>query len=329
MTNVGLQVTVVAPEFIDDGGLLEVPGIELRKSPVAGMAGGLVAAPTRWAAVMAALRRGSHRSFCDAWLCHWWPTAFALSPGRASAVVLHGSDVDLLERLPRPLSYGVTRWLARRPVTAVAGHLAERFDSRLGRTHTSVTPLGADAAAGDLPPAKHDALPREIKRWLSSTGPRVLTVARNAPGKGLDVAREAARQIPDVRWLILDGRPPVDPDVVMWLVAAANLVVVPSQQGGGLPSEGCPYIIRQALACGTALLGGPNRAVVQALTQAGQPSVSSARPLALAKAVHQATIASEMVRLSRLSTKAGESTHWTRALVPWLDVLEDASCQRR
>ncbi len=229
----GASVAVAAPEFSGDGGLLASESIELVSSPVSGQGGGLVDNKAGWLPTLRALRSAALRvGNCDVWIAHWWPTVAALPLSQRAVVALHGSDVDLLDRMPSWVARSVAKGVASRAtVVGVAPHLAYRFNATLGRSEALVCPLGAE------PPATM-AVPDVASQWRESAKPRVLTVARDAPGKGLSRARQAASMVDEVSWLIADGQPPLSPNEVWALVAAADLLVVPSEDGPNQPREG-------------------------------------------------------------------------------------------
>lgn len=291
------RVDAVVPEWSVDGGCLPRPGVGLVRAPVLGSGRSLRGTPLRGAYVLGALWRAARGTDATHWLCHWWPTLLAAPPSRRArrVVCLHGSDVDLLERLPRMAA----RQLARSAtLVAVAEGLARRVSAR-SRAQVHVLALGA-RVGGRAP------WPAHAESWRLAAGPKVLTVARDAPGKGLWIARAAADLAPELTWFIGEG---LRPDVVRQMVASADLVVVPSIDGPGLPREGRPHVIAQALVAGTPVLGGPNRAVVEALEAAGMPTVSAADPAALARSVRAALAARE--ELGRRALAAGGSLHWS------------------
>jgi len=321
----GAAVAVATVEFEGDDGLLATEAIELVSQSVPGQAGGLASAMSRWLPSLRALA-ASARSIghCDVWIAHWWPTVLALPRGERALVVLHGSDVDLLERLPPIVATQTARRLARRAtVVGVAPHLGRRFDALVTGVgpETRICPLGAEPPANLSPPSSK-AL-NDLDEWLAADA-RVLTVARDVPGKGLDTARLAAERV-NAAWLIADGRPALDPAEVWALVSASDLIVVPSEQGKALPSEGMPYIIAQALACGTPVLGGPNGAVVEALAAVGQPVVTRPGSDALAHSVNECLRPSSLSKTTRRAQAEGRSLQWRQVLAEWHEAVSAAT----
>ncbi|MGM0575703.1 MAG: glycosyltransferase [Myxococcota bacterium] len=303
----GWEVEAVAPSWVDDGAPGTRSGVRLVPAEV----GGVARSPGRHGRtgvrVLGALRREARRREADVWLCHWWPTALAVPRTVPRLVVLHGSDVDLMERLPARVSRAATSG-AR--VVAVADGLARRAAARTGRVRPAVCRLGARVAEGPQGGAGFPAW------WLDAPGPRVLTVGREAPGKGLDVAREAARRL-TLPWLVVTPALGLGPAGVRGLVAAADLVVVPILDGPGLPREGHPHVITQALAAGVPVVGGPNAAVREALRDSGQVEVASAGPAALARAVRRALEPVRHASLRAAAREAGAGLRWDAVLPEW------------
>jgi len=311
-------VTVVAPAWAGDGGALGRPGVTLIPARLPGAPGSLAARPAWGGVVLASLRRAAREAARAArpgpaplWMAHWWPTAWAAPRGAIVTTVLHGSDVDLLERLPRPVA---RRALRPGPLVAVAPHLLRRaLALRRGAWAwpTRVCPLGARVAPG------RRSLGTDAGWWTADPRPRVLTVARPAPGKGLAVARAAAELLPGVAWLVLGARAPVAPAAVRAALRWADLCVVPSEAGPMLPREGRPHVIAQALAAGVPVLGGPNEAVREALGAAGQREVRHPGAQALAQAVRAALEPAALSSLRRAARAAGAAYTWPAVLPGW------------
>ncbi|MEZ4267993.1 MAG: hypothetical protein R3F39_16615 [Myxococcota bacterium] len=85
-------------------------------------------------------------------------------------------------------------------------------------------------------------------------------------------------------------------------MARAGPVVVPSEDGPGLPREGSPHIIAQAVAAGVLVLAGPNAAAREAVRRLDQAELSEAGLAALAAA----TIAA-CTRKPRQTCRSGAS----------------------
>lgn len=311
-------VRVVAPAWAGDGGLLTRAGVEVVPAPLPGAPGSLAARPAWGGAALLAMRRVASEVAAAAggagaphWMAHWWPTAWAAPRGATVTTVLHGSDVDLLERLPAAAAW---RALRPGPLAAVAPHLLRRALAPRGGAWscpTAVCPLGAQAEGRRRP------LGADAAWWVADGRPRVLTVARPAPGKGLAVARAAAAQLPGVAWLVLGDGAPVAPRVVRAALRWADLCVVPSEAGPGLPREGRPHIITQALVAGVPVLGGPNAAVREAVRAAGQRQVRRAGPTALAACVRSALEPASLGSLRRAASAAGRAYTWASVLPRW------------
>ena len=315
-------VTVVAPAWTGAGGLLGRPGVSVIPACLPGAPGSLATHPLWGGAALVAMRRAALGTLAAArrgrparWMAHWWPTAWAAPRGVQVTTVLHGSDVDLLERLPPAVA---RRALRPGPLVAVAPHLMRRALERSGGAWawpTAVCPLGAR-----LGPAGR-TLGADATWWVADQRPRVLTVARPAPGKGLHVARAAARRLPGVAWLVLGDGAPIAPRVVRAALRWADLCVIPSEAASGLPREGRPHVIAQALVAGVPLVGGPNEAVRRAVEAAGQRVVRRAGPEALAAAVRGALEPASLARSQRAAKIAGERYTWPAVLPGWEAVL--------
>ena len=150
----------------------------------------------------------------------------------------------------------------------------------------------------------------------------MLTVARDVAGKGLGTARQAAARTPGVAWLTVTPDLAIGPDGVRALMKAADLVVVPSE--GLVAGEGRPHVIAQALASGTAVLGGPAPAVRNAVAASGQAEVVAHGPAALARAVVRAAIPERLSSLTRRALTHSHAWRWPAAIVDW-DVALRAS----
>jgi glycosyltransferase involved in cell wall biosynthesis len=297
------EVVAVAPRWSGFGDLEEPPGVRLVPAPAPGAPGSLGVTASDGVLALAALWRAARRVNPDLWLCHWWPTALAARPGVPRVVVVHGSDLEWLERAPRPLALRLLRRLeGPGPVVAVGASLAHRLRA-LGAT-PRLCPLGAFSA---------ERLPR------GTSEPRLLTAARDVPGKGLAVARAARAALGGLPWEVVSG---VHPARVRELIAGSDLVVVPNEDGPGSPKEGAPHIITQALAAGVPVLAGPNRSARAMACAAGQAEVEAPGPGNLARAVRASLIPARLDALGAAAA-AGRAAHgWDAALVAWETVLE-------
>ena len=309
LQGLGHNVSVATLAWAAHGRLDTPPGMRVTSASLQGAQRPLREIRSRWPQVLWKLRSVASTLRADLWMAHWWPTLLAAPRGVPALSVLHGSDVDMLERCPK----AVARWLVRRSkIVAVSPALAERFHARTG-LRPSVCLLGAHAASSASPVAG--------VAWEKDAEAKILTVARDAPGKGLSVARAARRDMPSVSWQVLGGRASLTPPQVRSLVSDADLVVVPSRQGPGLPGEGRPHIITQALVAGVPVVGGPNLAVRAAMREAGQVEVAQSGPRALAAAIRTAIKPREYEALRTRAAIAGRPLRWDRALTPWAEAL--------
>lgn len=309
----GHLLTVVAPVFLGDERLEERAGITLIPARTGCHRKHLPTNPRAWPAVLMALKRATGSVSADAWMAHWWPSLLVVPRGARTLTVLHGSDVDLLEKLPRP----VTRWIERRSqVLAVAPRLAQRFELHGAQQTPTVCPMGAredDAAS---------SLPASAIAWASASAPKVLTVARPARGKGREVVMAAQRLLPGVRWL-LAGSPQLHPREVRRLLASADLCVIPSQEGASFPGEGRPHIIAQAMVAGVPCVGGPNRAVRDAMRAFEQVDCPATTADELAQHIREALIPATHQELRRRARDVGKTLRWDHAVTSWIHAIHE------
>jgi glycosyltransferase involved in cell wall biosynthesis len=315
-----IRVTVVTPQWSGHGPLEREAALKYAAPVLAGAPGSLANDRLAGARAFWVLRGAARRLEVDLWLCHWWPTRFTLPSTVACLVVLHGSDVDLLARLPGP----VRRWVGRRLCcVAVANGVAQRFSDLTGQSIPPVFPLGARG-----PSAFELKFPDEIQAWAQSEAPRVLTVARNEPGKGWRTVKAAQSLLPEVDWLGLKPEDGIGPDGVRALIARADLVVVPSEEGAGLPSEGSPHVIAQAMVAGVPVVGGPNAAVREALELHGQVSVALPGHERLASEVRRALEPEVRIVLADRARQAGRLLGWSVVAPKWRALLRGFGTQR-
>ena len=310
----GVDVRVVAPLYAHEGALEGRDGVHVESARVGAARRSLPQSPALWPRVLWALSRSARSVNPDLWMAHWWPCLLALPRSARAMVVLHGSDVDLLERLPP----SVGRWVGRRAAVAVVAEgLALRYAKRTGAPLPIICPLGAQAKADK------SVAPRIAQSWLCSGGPKILTVARPIRGKGLDVARRSALSLKGINWFVA-GDPPVHPREVRALMACADLCVVPSRTGSGVPSEGRPHIITQAMVAGVPCVGGPNLAVRHAMREHGQLECFSSTATALGQAVDEALCPPTYERLRSRALVAGQELTWSAVTHTWLGAVDDA-----
>lgn len=200
----------------------------------------------------------------DEVIAHWsipgfWPICRDF--GGVTVVVVHGSDVGLLERLPRPLQRRVLVAMTRPNVRvrAVAAELGARL-KRLAREQAlELGEVRVEPCAIEMPTLPDQD---ELRRLLGvTTAPLVLVVGRVVKDKRLDIAIEATRlafgcaptiigdgperlglmrRYPEVRWL---GQLPRE--MTLRWIKAAHLLCSASLH------EGAPTVVREARLLGT------------------------------------------------------------------------------
>jgi len=255
--------------------------------------------PLYAASIIPGLRR--YRGKVDVVLGSWaYPDGFAAVIaarllGVPCVVKLHGSDINVMARLPGPrrqIAWALSR-AAR--VVAVSRALADEV-AALGvpRERIAVVMNGVDAALF------HVRDRAQARRELGvPEGPLALYVGNLKPEKGvLDLAaawERVARELPDARLVIVGGGPlrtqveaalppratlagaqPLEA-IPTWM-AACDVLVLPSH------IEGMPNVVLEALACGrrvvaTAVGGVPDLITsdtVGALVPAQQPDALAA-----------------------------------------------------
>jgi glycosyltransferase involved in cell wall biosynthesis len=317
LANSGLEVSVLAPCFSDDVELEERPGVNVFSAEVKGQRERLVSHWPSWPKVLWSMSRSARRLHPDVWMAHWWPSLLAVPRAEPALTVLHGSDVDLLEKCPSHLA----RWIGGRShVVAVSPTLASRFGRRSGIDLPSVCPLGADSAR------VADSLPSFADTWSRQSGPKVLTVARPVRGKGYEVASQVRRVSDGFDYMVV-GDPAVTPAEVRALLNHADLCVIPSLEGGDLPSEGRPHIIAQALVAGVPCLGGPNAAVRQAMRELGQRECMSAGVHSLKQAIDETLESPTYSEIKLRAQEVGSRLTWPAVSDIWLNALRvGATC---
>lgn len=266
------------------------------------------------------------------WLLPSGPAALAAgrAVGAPTHLVAHGSDVALLERLPRAAARALDR---ARGITFVSADLARRFEARLGRPMTArrhVIPMGI------APPAPDPAAAARV-RAMAGDRQIVATVGRMVALKGFDVLLDALdrlradRGLGDVLWVAAGDGPeraplmrearrrgvplaapgPMPPPERDALLAAASLCVVPSRPVGRR-REGTPLVVLEALAAGAPLVATAVGGIPAVADRAGALLVPPDDPPALASAVGRvlddAALAATMARRHR---EAGRAYRWT------------------
>jgi glycosyltransferase involved in cell wall biosynthesis len=213
--------------------------------------------------------------------------ALAAPPGLRLVTIAHSGDVHLLRRLglATPLAWGL--WLRRARLACVSEHVRERFlagvrPARLGRAlraRSLVTPMGVDLARwrAAAQAARDAAAARATPAAQREPGSRtVLFLGRLVPIKGVAVLLEAAARLAPtcgpVR-VIVAGDGPLRVELAAQaravadrcaielvgevrgaardrLLAAADVLVLPSLPVAGGRSEGAPVTALEAMAAG-------------------------------------------------------------------------------
>jgi teichuronic acid biosynthesis glycosyltransferase TuaC len=270
----GARVTVLAPRvngasrdsapdvrWLQGGNAFGWPGAlaRLRAQPwnVAGVA--------RF--VLAARRELARLGDVDRIVAHFvvpsaWPIASASR--LPLEVVAHGSDVRLIERLPRWLRRRLARDLAHAELRCVSEELRARLALALGRE------LGARArvqpAALELDASRDRAASRR-RLGLERDARLVVVVGRLLSEKRVDVALRALRLVPRTLVVIVGDGPErarlehafpearfvgrVDRDQALDFIAAADVLLSTSRL------EGAPSVVREARALGTRVVASP------------------------------------------------------------------------
>jgi glycosyltransferase involved in cell wall biosynthesis len=267
----GHEVTLFAPRA--DGRPSE-PGVRLVELPHLGLFGwpGAIERMKQnpWTAlgsvpfIHQARRKLKQEGPFDELIAHWavpgfWPICRDFEG--VTTVVVHGSDVGLVERLPRSLQRRVLTAMTRPQVRVrtVSADLRARLD-RLTRAHAlALRNVRVAPAALDTP-----TLPdkEELRRVLGLTkAPLVVVVGRVVKDKRIDIAIEATRlafgraptiigdgperaalmkRHPDAEWL---GQLPRD--MTLRWIKAAHVLLSASLH------EGAPTVVREARTLGT------------------------------------------------------------------------------
>jgi glycosyltransferase involved in cell wall biosynthesis len=295
----------------------DVPGLRITRVPAppglfyaggapdAVEAGGQWLAAARFSAALAAAVVVAGRRW-DATCAHWLaPPALAALPTRGPLLAIaHGGDVHLLARA-RLLAPALALLAARRARLAfVSRDLRERAlaacPARLARrvaATSCVQPMGLDAA--------------RFAAVRDRRGPRgavatIAVLARLVPIKGVAVAIDAIRHLRTPARLVVAGDGPLaaalraraaglpvelvgalDASGVDDLLAAADVVVVPSLAAPGGRGEGMPLTALEALAAGVPLVATTSGGLAELPADAAW-RVSPGDPVALAAAIDEA-----------------------------------------
>jgi glycosyltransferase involved in cell wall biosynthesis len=211
----------------------------------------------------------------DGLICHWLlPSAFPWGLAFEShhkEVVIHGSDLRLLLRLPRFASIRILRALQRQSFKL--RFVSSELKSELARSHlpSDLQPYVENAivraATLDLDPCFTRGESRKrlgidpAERWA-------VLVGRLIPEKRTEVALRAAQLVPELKVAVLGSGPLEDtlrrsyPDIrflghtthsetLRW-IAAADVLLAPSRL------EGAPTAVREARTLGTPVVTAPS-----------------------------------------------------------------------
>jgi teichuronic acid biosynthesis glycosyltransferase TuaC len=260
--------------------------------------------PLYAASIAPAVRR--HRGKVDVVLGSWaYPDGFAAVIaarllGVPCVVKLHGSDINVMAKLPGPRRQTVWAFRQTARVVAVSRALADEVVA-LGvpRDRVAIVMNGVDAEL--FHPRDRSAARRELGL---PAGPIALYVGNLKPEKGvLELARawsRVATDLPDATLAVVGGGPlqstleaALPPRATLfgaqpltaiptWL-AACNVLVLPSHV------EGTPNVVLEALACGRRVVASAVGGVPDLLTTPTLGALVTPRdPDALAAALTQA-----------------------------------------
>jgi len=270
--NQGHSVTVFAPSARRDVAnnaeeMVEIPHLGAFGSP--GVLARLHGRPDRWLGSTLFLALARRKLFArndfneisaHFILPSYWP--IAAGHPKLSRVVVHGSDLGLLERLPGPIqARAITCLMRDNPaIQCVSQSLAERLDD-LTR-HQLRTRIVVEPAPIELPSMPSRG---ELRRRLAIGGRLViLVVARLIPSKRVEVALRAALQVPRAEIVVCGGGPlyqslsrafpsvrflgPLPRAQTLIWIAAADVLLSASRL------EGSPTAIREARALGVPVI---------------------------------------------------------------------------
>ena len=271
LVQLGHEVEVIAAGDGATGHITRVPARDLfyrggapdalERAPVRSLLGAAAFMPRFVAAVAMRARRWDHV------IAHWLaPSAIAgLVARKPMTAIAHGGDIYTLQRM------GLLKPALRALGGARLVFVSEAL-RRLAGVDGRVQPMGIDLAHF-----------RSLGR-APQTPPIALVVARLVPIKGVDVAIEAAAQLPHVQ-LVVAGEGPerralearaaanarrgarpvrfvghVDTHERDELLRSASVLVVPSRAMPNGRREGCPTIALEALAAGVPVVATTGRA---------------------------------------------------------------------
>jgi teichuronic acid biosynthesis glycosyltransferase TuaC len=192
-----------------------------------------------------------------------WPIATTATQGPLELVV-HGSDLGVVEALPAPLRRRLAQSLRAASIRCVSAELRERLGRALGaslaeRARVEPSPLELDAV-----PDRGDA---RRTLGLAADARVVVVVGRLVRGKRCDLALRAATLVPGAHLVVVGDGPERTrlerefpeahftgtlprPRALAWL-SAADVLVSASER------EGAPSVVREARALGTRVVALP------------------------------------------------------------------------
>ena len=270
--NQGHSVTVFAPSARRDVAnnaeeMVEIPHFGAFGTP--GVLARLRGRPDRWLGSTLFLARARLQLFArnefNEVIAHfilpsYWP--IAAGHPKVSRVVVHGSDLELLERLPSPIRARAIACLIRDnpAIQCVSQSLADRFDELT--SHQLQARIVVESATIELPNLPNRS---ELRRNLAiDDRPLILVVARLIPSKRVEVALRAALQVPRAQIVVCGGGPlyqslsrifpgvrflgPLPRVQTLKWIAAADVLLSASR------TEGAPTAIREARALGVPVI---------------------------------------------------------------------------
>jgi len=280
LARAGHAVTVVAPSVVHDRALRveQRDGVEVRWIPAGdafGLPGAWLRLRERPQRAFGALRfiRGARRELTrleavERVVAHFLvPSGFPIGMRLSHVpleVVVHGSDLGVVEALPLSLRKRLAQSLGSASIRCVSSELRERLGRALGpallaRAHVEASPLELE------PVLERDAARRAL--GLAPDARLAVVVGRLIPSKRCDLALRAARLVPGARLVVVGDGPErarlerefpearftgavPRPRALEWL-SAADVLVSASER------EGAPSVVREARALGTRVVALP------------------------------------------------------------------------
>lgn len=216
-------------------------------------------------------RRALRAAQCDRLIAHWlipsgWPLAAAF--GKATEVVIHGSDVRLFQTLPRWLRERVLARFVARGVTL--RFVAETLRQQLGIGPGHPLFTQSYIAACELDLESSGELDRsELRRRLALDPDAfvAVVVGRLVPGKRVAEALQHPGAPESTQWVVV-GDGPLRPELERRFPLARFVGQVPRQQAlawiraadvlvSASRDEGAPSAIREARALGVRVWARP------------------------------------------------------------------------